>query len=293
MKRLLLICSSFVFAFVLAELGIRVAGFRPTLLNSEMFVPGSPYRLKANMTTEYVGKTVKTDADGNRVVPNLRDPSVVLLGDSIVFGQGLDDGETIASQLGIANISAPGYTSWNEYDRLREYVSKHQVKRVILVYVPNDITFNNEAFSKANFGVSESKVHRASRWLYSHIYVTFLIKNSVTSLTSRQSGSSAIDWNALDYSMDAVSQIGQLKPLAVGIYRDVWYYHDPTAREFESRVMKALSSRGIDHFVIKSHIEQLRESEVRLAWNDPHPSSEAVRLIAQDIAAGVNLQVLR
>src|SRR6185503_7400324 len=88
-------------------------------MDPEMFVkndnPLLPYKLRANYEGYCAGKEVTIDADGSRVVqpvyeqlsagkPDQPNRVVLLLGDSGVFGFGVSDEETIASQLQAASF---------------------------------------------------------------------------------------------------------------------------------------------------------------------------------------------
>src|SRR5262249_39271517 len=81
------------------EVSLRFLDVRPTIIDSQMFLwandPLLPHQLRPGYTGMYAGGVVTVGADGNRVVPLPQglDPDtlsreVVLLGDSVVFGQG-------------------------------------------------------------------------------------------------------------------------------------------------------------------------------------------------------------
>jgi hypothetical protein len=130
-------------AFLLMELALRLLGVTSPVLDSDMFKwtpddPLLPFQLRAGYSGFYGGGAVTVGADGNRLVPvshgvDLKTSlgELVLLGDSVVFGQSLDDKDTIAAnlqrailrtkQLRITAISVPGYTSWNEYAAFSRY----------------------------------------------------------------------------------------------------------------------------------------------------------------------------
>lgn len=279
-----------------------------------------PYKLRPNYEGYYAGGGVRVDAEGNRVVspdhsllkprPDEQDKdTILLLGDSCVFGQGVNDEETIGSQLQnliwsrhqdvkVKNIGVPGYTSWNEYKAFEEYLGKHQVSDVILIYVPNDVTFDNNQFRDARFTtVANTRLHRFAQVTYTYLWTSFLLVESYKKLAQRLNGpgnAALISGNyqnnpALDYSMEALSKIKELCDqrgikFSVGIYRDVWHYSDPQGSlAYEAAVRKHLDERSIRCFEIKSHIDHLKMNEARVYLTDPHPSVKAIHFIAEDI----------
>ncbi|MEQ1897786.1 MAG: hypothetical protein ABL971_10420, partial [Vicinamibacterales bacterium] len=95
-----------------AEIALRLSGARSAVLHSEMFQiegdPLLPYTLLPGYEGSYAGGQVTVGTSGNRVVPSHSPDggsiasagAIVVLGDSVAFGQGLDDGDTIAANLG-------------------------------------------------------------------------------------------------------------------------------------------------------------------------------------------------
>jgi hypothetical protein len=286
--------------------------------------PLLPYRLRSNYDGFCAGSDVKTDADGNRVIipsyaslhvdlTSAPERTVLLLGDSVVFGFGLPDTDTMASQLQrvcatqqlnyeIRNIGVPGYTSWNEYAALADYLKQHQLTDVVLLYISNDLTFENDyprigrgAF--ASFSGKEDRLHRFLRVLCTHVYVADLLSDGVKRLADvkKQEQPSVGRFDAqrlqpaIDYSMQALREIQELCReknirFAVGIYRDMIYYDDKQNwLAYEQAIKSALDRAGIRSFLVKSHIEKLSVNQVRVHFNDPHPSKEATALIVGDV----------
>jgi hypothetical protein len=164
--------------------------------------------------------------------------TIVVLGDSVVFGFGLEDDETIASQLqvlinqkglpySIKNIAAPGYSSWNEYEALNQYLNKNKADIVVFVFVYNDITLNNNGFSNMK-RYQKTKYSPLKRFLYKNLYSLSLINRytasqRVHSKTEAISGSenhndqivkklygTYLNEEKVDYSMEAISKIKSL-----------------------------------------------------------------------------------
>ena len=325
--KLLLVAASVVFALVVSEVSLRALNYRPGLMDSAMFVRNDnallPFKLRPNYQGYCAGKEVKIDADGYRTVqPSYAElhvgktdnpaRTILLLGDSGVFGFGVSDKETIASQLQdacfkknlnyqIRNIGVNGYTSWNEYASFADYLTKYSATDVIVLYMPNDLTFDNDYFGigrggHASFSRDENRVHRFTRFLYSHVYVSYLIADSVKRISSRvDNPAQPIGFDEsrkqkeIDYSLEALRRIQETCKarnirFSVSIYRDVAYEADPTGwLKYEEAIERNLDRDGIKWFVAKSHMDNLKAKEVRVSWNDAHPGAKAIRFIVSDI----------
>ena len=157
------------------ELFLKVIGFESPIIHAEMYVVDEkdaflPYSLRAGYSGVYGGGTVNVDPNGNRMVPIPQDiaetkfsTQIVILGDSVAFGQSLDDKDTIAANLQkqvvesgqsirVVLIAAPGYTSWNEYAALMRYTNLSSVRTVVAIYVSNDMTVDNDYFKFREMG---------------------------------------------------------------------------------------------------------------------------------------------
>jgi hypothetical protein len=71
---------------------------------------------------------------------------------------------------------------------------------------------------------------------------------------------------------------------SVAIYRDVAYEADPKEwLKYEEIIERNLDLNRINSFVVKSHMDNLKTSEVRSSWNDPHPGAKAIGFIVKDL----------
>lgn len=289
-----------------------------------------PYKLRSSYEGYCAGRYVRIDPDGYRIVQpgyeDLRkeeagkpDKVVLLLGDSGVFGFGVGNTETIASQLQdasfkknlnyqIRNIGVNGYTSWNEYAALTGYFAKYSATDVIVLYMPNDLTLDDDYFrigqgKLASFSQDEDRPHRFTRFLYSHVYVSYLVSDGIKrtfSWLDNPASAAGFDESKkqpeIEYSMEALRKIQELcnahnARFSVGIYRDVAYDDDPKSwLKYEESIERNLTRNGINWFVVKSHIEHLTPSQVRSSWNDPHPGAKAIRFIVSDVLSEVSAQ---
>ncbi|HEX8707838.1 MAG TPA: SGNH/GDSL hydrolase family protein [Pyrinomonadaceae bacterium] len=312
---------------------MRLINYRPAILDPNIYLANNdellPYRLRPGYQGNYLGQEVKIDGEGNRVVvaagtdgtldaTNERGGSpekvVLLVGDSVVFGYGLRDEETIASRLQgllrakgssseVQNIAAPGYSSWNEYAAIADYLKRHSATDLIIAYVPNDVTFENDYFDigKGKLAAfSDGWRQRLTHFLYSRVYTSFLISDTLKKLYHRFGGgagqaagggmSEQESAAALDYSMQALSRVQALCRergirFAVGIYRDAVGFRGSPEKSlaYEETIRRSLEQRGIESFLIKAHAENLSDADVRVFWNDPHPSARAVALMAGEV----------
>lgn len=361
-KNAALLGASLLFTIVVAELALRATGYRPTLADPGMYEAHDdeylPYRMRAGYEGYYMGKKVRLDEDGYRVVENGGSSAVVgrqdvahtvlLLGDSVVFGHGLEGDETPASQLQalyaaadetvrvrpvrVKNVAASGYTTWNELAALEDYLARYDVDTVVLVFLENDITFdhNQLRLTDGEFGnIGSTPLHRATQALYRSVYLSYLVRNGIETVRAMLSAkahsfdaapseagptaassaaspatsptispaasptTSRLDSPAFDHTLEGLARMQALceregTDLKVGIYRDVTFYDDLQGTlAYEARLAEAFAALGIESFVIGSHVEQLDRRAVRIAWNDPHPTADAVGYIARDIRRAV------
>lgn len=112
--------------FVAGELLARGLGIVDRLngYNRQLFVRGAtpdiPYALRPGIETSWFGTAVRVNGDGLRG-PAVRDGGrrILLLGDSVVFGQGVAEESTVAAELEralggdvvVLNAGVPGYDS--------------------------------------------------------------------------------------------------------------------------------------------------------------------------------------
>src|SRR5215813_2008617 len=158
-----------VIASILLVLGVLevVLRWRPTLLG-EAFASGalSRYTVRAGgiyyrdrnlrmnfmipnfQTTMYANGYVwppQTDALGFRNATLHVPADVVLLGDSLVYGQGVDFEDTLGNRLEqrtglrVANLGLQGDCAFQEAYRLTAYVDVFKPRFVVYVFTPNDI----------------------------------------------------------------------------------------------------------------------------------------------------------
>jgi lysophospholipase L1-like esterase len=147
-----LLIISIIFCIGMLELGLRLTGIvqvgpHPPLIFQESSNPAISYELKSSIVRKAYRSTVKTNTLGLR--SEERDPSrplFVTLGDSITFGYGVENDETIAAQLErqipdiqFLNAGVPGYHLGQETALYREKIAALDPAGVIVVFHPNDM----------------------------------------------------------------------------------------------------------------------------------------------------------
>ena len=314
--------------FSVLEVGLRFFGTRAPIIRAEMFTWQSseallPYTLRPDFKGTYAGGLVTIGPDGNRIVPlplqtdtEYVQREVVIVGDSVVFGQGLDDDQTIAANMQrlllvrhgarVVSIAAPGYTSWNEYTAVSRYMQRANPNDVVLVYVHNDVTRNNDHFNfKENGGkiyyMERDFLRKVTGFFYERSRLFYIVADSIKRLfkmmrdddVNYSSKRWIVDRDAMSYSIGALKGIKMLcdqigATFRVAIYRGGSYYSRGAARDFhesyERLLTASLKEAKIDHFILGRAVAELPLEKFRISWNDDgHPSAIAAQLIAEEI----------
>ncbi len=145
---------------ILAMEGVlRLVGVSPFYLDGRAFTPSDKpemiYELRPGFSGLYAGVPISINALGfrGRELSN-RDGKafrVAVIGDSVAFGQGVREGETLADQLATrlqrktgteveaVNLGVPGYDTCQEYWTFREKALSLKPRVALLLYVENDI----------------------------------------------------------------------------------------------------------------------------------------------------------
>ncbi len=133
--------------FTLRITGIIQVGPHPPLIYQESSNPKISYELIPNIERVAYRSTVQTNTLGLRseeVDPSR--PLFVTLGDSITFGYGVENDETIAARLEqmlpqyqFLNAGVPGYHLGQETALYKEKIAALKPAGVILVFHPNDM----------------------------------------------------------------------------------------------------------------------------------------------------------
>lgn len=328
-KKTVVAIAVLVIAAAAAEIGLRLLGANSPVIDADMLLarddPLLPFVLRPGFQGSYSGGHATIAADGYRIVPLPADvasadtlPRLILLGDSVAFGQGLDDDKTIAAymqrdaQWGTANrvvdIAVPSYTSWNEYAALRDLGKLSGVRTLVLIYVANDLTTDNDHFKLrgANghiYYLENDAFHKATRFLYDRSRLFDVVSDRVKRFVAdaRQSGhppaaeandDTVIDTKGLAYSMEAVAKIrdicrSQNINFLIALYREGSFYTRPKwTAAYEAAVSQQLAALGIEHFVLDQATAHLDLDRYTVSWDDHrHASPAAAELMAAQIIA--------
>jgi hypothetical protein len=145
--------------FVASEGLLRILGYTPYFLDARAFIPSPSaeilYELRPGFRGLYAGVPISINSQGFRgrelsVEDDASALRIVVVGDSIAFGQGVSEQETLSEQLGdrlrrklsvpveAVNLGVPGYDTCQEHLRFERYGLPLRPRAVLLVYYEND-----------------------------------------------------------------------------------------------------------------------------------------------------------
>src|SRR3989344_5461908 len=149
---LCLLLGTIIFFFGSIELALRVTGIvsvkpNPPKIYQNSTNPEISYELKPNISEYAYRSTVTTNSLGFRS-PELKAdaPLLVFLGDSITFGYGINDDETITSKIqaelptwNVLNTASPGYNLRQQTAVFQEKIKKLDPRALVLIFHFNDV----------------------------------------------------------------------------------------------------------------------------------------------------------
>ena len=176
MKRVLLfLVMQIVLIFVLTEILARIldpAGISyypetASLLDQMIIEEPIGYRFPPNMSGRFHGVHVQTNSLGlrDREIPTIKSPAeyrILMMGDSVVFGMGVEFEDSIPFQLEhllnqeagqdrryrTVNMGVPSYNTEQELIQLRDVGLSLEPDLVLLFFIPNDIEPKMWVFEK-------------------------------------------------------------------------------------------------------------------------------------------------
>jgi len=155
-----LLIGSLVLFFGGIEIGLRITGIvsvrpQPPQIYQRNANPHISYELKPNLKEKTFRTTVTTDEFGLRshgVASNPNAPIVAVLGDSITFGYGVEDDETLPARLQellpqyqFLNAGMPGYEIEQEAALYQTKIAPLNPSVLILVFYFNDLNWHKPA----------------------------------------------------------------------------------------------------------------------------------------------------
>lgn len=152
-KNLFLTLATIIIFFAGIEIVLRITGIDtgqartpPIYMKSD---DALSYELKPNLRETAFRSTVVTDRRGFRSEEvHVGKPTIAMLGDSIAFGYGLENDQTLAAKIdaalgkkfNVVNAAAPGYTLGQEAAIYKKKVEVLHPSTLILVFYWNDLT---------------------------------------------------------------------------------------------------------------------------------------------------------
>jgi hypothetical protein len=160
LKRLLLVSvPGLVAALLFMEAALRISGYTPYYLDARTFEPSQVadmvFNLRPGFRGLYAGQLVSVNKLGFRSSETAEDIArsavrIVVIGDSVAFGQGVKDGETLPDQLAarlrkrlpgpiaVVNLGVPMYDTCHEFAMFRERAVPLNPQVALLIYLDND-----------------------------------------------------------------------------------------------------------------------------------------------------------
>lgn len=153
-QNLLLTACTVALFFGVGEIALRITGIdsgrpqTPPIYDVSPY-PNVSYQLKPNLTEKAFRSTVVTNSIGLRSPePDNAKQTLTVIGDSIAFGYGVENGEMLGSrisselndQYNVMTFAAPGYTLKQETEFYKNKIGSMESTAVILVFYWNDLT---------------------------------------------------------------------------------------------------------------------------------------------------------
>lgn len=151
-----LLLGSILFFLGGIEVIIRLTGIvtvrpNPPRIYQRSEIPTISYELQPNLSLPAYRSTVTTNSLGFRSQElDPRTPLIAVLGDSITFGYGVEDHETIPAQLhrllphyNVLNAGVPGYNLIQQRTTYREKIRRLHPRALLLLFHFNDVEETN------------------------------------------------------------------------------------------------------------------------------------------------------
>ena len=150
-------CGSILFFFLIIEFALRLTGLQTVKPNPPQVYQKHDnavisYTLKPNINEKAFRSVVTTDENGFRINTQTREaktkhkPTIAVLGDSITFGYGVENNETLPARLEermpdfhFLNTGVPGYLLSQEVALYNSITRKMDPEAVMIVFFWNDL----------------------------------------------------------------------------------------------------------------------------------------------------------
>lgn len=320
-----LLCGSILLFFGGIEGTLRITGIvtvrpSPPHIYQRSSVPDISYELKPSIRARAYRATVTTNSNGFRSPESESSKSLVaILGDSIAFGYGVEDKETIPSRLqallpdvAVLNAGVPGYNIIQQRAVYREKIRKLRPSALLLLFHWNDV-------EEATMGIAsldEGGILRPQRWkpteeqcfpiqtgilhflpgacwLDQHSALYIAMRKEINARQAQrdlkeQERSARADPFAENIRMESLERYAQeLRALRQSLPRDlprlfvIWPEHH--LHLIARPALKEIARR--EGFRVLDLYEIFGNSPKTLSWDSVHPSPDTNAEAAQVIAA--------
>ena len=308
---------------LLLEGALRMGGYVPWYLDGRALAPspnpGIVYELRPGFSGLYAAVPIVINSQGfrgkelSKEQPRFR---VVVVGDSIAFGQGVHDDETLAEQLGarlqkkmgssvdVINLGVPGYNTCQEYLSFKEHVLPLRPQAAVLVYVDNDV--DPPPFSVRGDTVISPDVRtglwgeltaaaRKSSAAYNLAWTRFQLLKGTTytidqyrEMVTRRFDSANPSWGRSKACLAEMISLARAKSIRMvvipfPVLRGIQIKPYPFA-VYTKVICDAARTHGAECLDV---VPDLQDLEIRLTVSrtEQHPSADVYRTIAEPIAA--------
>ena len=327
LARLALVAGSLAISLAMLEVALRIGGYAPSYADPTMYSltdDGRRYGLSANWSGWYGGVWVRTNNLGLRgpELPPTKGADeyrVVVLGDSVVFGQGVREENTLSVKLEallkpslpskrvvVINAGVPGYNTTTQREQLKRLWPVLRPDLVVLAYlVDNDSDVDTGIKVDPRTGALltgfhyDSPLSRGSYFLHRHSRLYSFVRHRIRSFQeaadAREGGAPqnmfSSDNQGWQESQRALLEMSALcnrehVPFVVGLLGLVF-------RIQGADIVSAFSAQN----GIRS-VELWRTTDVKrffeqyaVASYDGHPNSRAHELMALRLAAYVRASI--
>ena len=334
-----LLIGSIVFFTLTIEFGLRLTGLqtvkpRPPQIYLSSKNPSISYTLKPNINTKAFRSTVTTDENGFRVnetssfhsapenveeieKQKIGKPNIAVLGDSITFGYGVENYQTLPARLEelipdyhFINTGVPGYFLSQEIALYNKITRKMDPEALILVFYWNDLNDFNPGV------LDEQGILRTADWkpedkpcdpitegilgyipgkcwldTHSAFYMAFkkavnMVHNNRILDATREEASAAeladpVDMKNLEVYIEQLTNFTETLP--IDHYFVIWpdrFVHTDSKAE----LIKA--AKKLEYIVIDLS-EIFGNSAPTLGWDTVHPNAQTIEKAAEYIRDAV------
>lgn len=183
-----------------------------------------------NVATAFFNYDVNVDDYGHRisgVKKNNSEELIAFFGDSFMFGQGVEDDETVpayvdqqlSADVSVLNAGVYGYTPYQEYLAYQRLVDRWPIDTVVLQIYSNDIVQQGELVQRRvhrgylNANPPEDMLGEMKSWLFSNFEVVAHLRRAFYMLSLPKGG--LPDYLHREYSMLAKQEIDSTRNVII------------------------------------------------------------------------------